>query len=142
VGGASLGFWTQEPMTLISGQEISSNPDNVWFNVYVYGTGDSNTELYITMFEDEGVLYGAKTTDDGLQVKIVPDHTGWKLFSYKYADIPFKTFNATTGNNTREPHRIVLWDIALQTKEAGQKGKVMLDLPIMTVGGPFDPSKY
>ena len=70
------------------------------------------------------------------------EHQGWKLLSFKYADIPFKTYNATTGNNIREPHRIVLWDIGLQVKTAGNSASAIIDFPIMTIGGPFDPSKY
>lgn len=142
VGGCSYGAWTRKPIRLISGDTVSVTSDEVWFNVYAYGTGDTETELYFTMFEDEGKDFNAKNTDDGVQVKLTFEHIGWKLFSYRYADIPLKTFNATTGNNIREPHRMVLWDIGLQTKTAGNYAKAIVDFPIITTGGPFDPSKF
>lgn len=145
VGGASYGAWSSSPIRMFSselGDTVSASSDQVWFNVYAYGTGDTESELYITLFEDDGKQGQAKNTFDGIQVKLTFEHQGWKLFSFKYSDIPFKTFNATEGNNIREPHRIVLWDVALQVKTAGNSASGIIDFPIMTVGGPFDPSKY
>lgn len=142
VGGGSFGAWGSSPLRMISGDTVSVESDQMWFNVYAYGTGDTETELYITLYEDDGNQGQAKNTDDGIQVKLTFEHQGWKLLSFKYADIPFKTYNATTGNNIREPHRIVLWDIGLQVKTAGNSASAIIDFPIMTIGGPFDPSKY
>ncbi len=142
IGGGSYGAWSSDPIKLVSGESAPENPDDVYFNVYAYGTGDTETELFITMFEDDGKQGEAKNTDDGIQIKVTFEHEGWKLLNFKYSDIPFKTYNATTGNNVREPHRFVLLDIALQTTTAGGYGKAIIDFPIITVGEPFDPSKY
>ncbi|MCP4521366.1 MAG: hypothetical protein GY827_06705 [Cytophagales bacterium] len=142
VGWASNGSFAQDPIALVSGDEAPSSPDEVWFNIYAYGTGDTESEVYFTMFEKDYDDRAGKNTDDGIQARLTFDHTGWKLFSFKYADIPFKTFNATTGNNTREPNRMILWDVALQTVNQGGSASAIMDFPIITVGGPFDPSKY
>lgn len=87
------------------------------------------------MFENDHGY--AKNTDDGIQLKITVAHQGWKLISRRYSDIPFKTFNATTGNNLREPHKIILLDFGLQTKSKGKHAKVIIDYPCITVGGPL-----
>lgn len=135
ITGASFGAWGANPIKLTSENNAPTNPDDVYFNVYVYGTGDKESELYITMFEnDHG---NAKNTDDGIQLKLTVAHYGWKLISRRYSDIPFKTLNATTGNNTREPHKIVVLDFALQSKTIGEYAKVIIDYPCITVGGPL-----
>lgn len=146
VGGIWLGSPNDNPMRLGSGDSISKQPDEVWFNIYAYGTEDETSEVFFTMFEKDydapisGTSEGL--TDDGIQTRITFDHKGWKLFSFRYADIPFKTYNALTGNNKREPHRITLLDIALQSSVQGGSAKAIIDFPIITQGGPFDPSKY
>lgn len=135
ITGASFGNWGASPIRLTSGNNAPTNPDDVYFNVYVYGIGDQESELYITMFENDHGY--AKNTDDGIQLKITVAHQGWKLISRRYSDIPFKTFNATTGNNLREPHKIILLDFGLQTKSKGKHAKVIIDYPCITVGGPL-----
>lgn len=145
VGGLWLGDLDDNPMKLMSGNNISENPSDIWFNIYAYGTGDESSEVYFTMFEKDyakKIESSGGITDDGIQVKITFEHQGWKLFSFKYSDIPFKTYNALTGNNKREPNLITILDIALQSTTQGGTAKAMIDFPIITQGGPFDPSKY
>lgn len=145
VRGLWLGDLGNNPMTLVSGNSISENPTDVWFNIYAYGTGDESSEVYFTMFEkdyDAPIASSGGITDDGIQIKITFEHQGWKLVSFKYSDIPFKTYNALTGNNKREPNRITILDIALQSTTQGGTAKAMIDFPIITQGGPFNPSKY
>ena len=67
--------------------------------------------------------------------------TGWKLFSFKYSSIPFATnkFFGGNGNKINEPQSVSLIDFNLETDFPGNHF-AHLDFPIITYGGPFDPT--
>lgn len=125
--------------------KISENADEIWFNVYVYGSGDANMKLDIEMHEDDlGTIKGYfGKQDDSYVASIVLDHKGWKLFSFKYSDLKVSA-NADfggSGNKIYEPHRIKAVAFILLKNSNISPVEVYFDYPIFTVGGPFDPSK-
>lgn len=126
--------------------KLTENAEEVWFNVYVYGSGDANMRLDIEMHEDDiNTLRGYNgKMDDSFVGTVIMSHKGWKLFSFKYSDLP-ASVNADfggSGNKIYEPHRIAaVAFILLKATDPTSPVEVYFDYPIFTVGGPFDPSK-
>jgi hypothetical protein len=125
---------------------LSTDPNEVWINIYVYGTGDVNTTLNVELQEDDAgspVGYQA-TSDDAYIASIKPTHTGWKLFSFKYSTIPVSSSapNGGSGNKIQEP-ALLKYVVMAVLKEAAYDApvEVYFDYPIITIGGPFKPCK-
>lgn len=125
--------------------ELPEKADEVYFNIYAYGTGDATSVLKLAGKEDEN---GNKAFDDASEdawEKEIPlGHKGWKLFSFKYSDFARavnKNFGGN-GNNIREPHKIMAVDIGLQTSVPGSRAEAIFDFPVITVGKPFHPDRF
>ncbi|MBX9850931.1 MAG: hypothetical protein K2X86_04150 [Cytophagaceae bacterium] len=125
---------------------LPATPDNVWVNMYIYGTGDPNAGVEIEYQEDDidGDAAGYQGDDDDAFVaRITLDHKGWKLFSFQYSKLT-PSLNAAfggSGNKIHEPDRIKSFDLVLVKKtNPNSPIEVYFDFPIITVGGPFDPS--
>lgn len=129
---------------------LPADPDSLWYNVYVYGNGDPNTELYVEFKEADGFKRWANGTapnpTDGVQALIKTDHIGWKLFSFQYSTLNFSTFapGGGSGNKILEPDQIQAVTYNLQTTAlgTGQYVEVYLDYPIFTFGAPFNPLTF
>jgi len=125
--------------------ELPENADEVYFNIYAYGTGDATSVLKLAGKEDEN---GNKTfddkTEDAWEKEIPLGHKGWKFFSFKYSDFARSVSknHGGNGNNIREPHKIVAVDIALQTSAPGSQAEAIVDFPVITVGKPFHPDNF
>lgn len=123
--------------------ELPENANDVYFNIYVYGKGDASSVLKLAGKEDEnGNAEFEDNSEDAWEKEITLGHTGWKLFSFKYSEFERsvnKNFGGN-GNNKREPHKIMAVDIALQTKIPYSKAEAIFDLPVITVGKPFNPN--
>jgi hypothetical protein len=124
---------------------LSSNADDVWVNMLIYGTGDENAGVELEYQEDDpgrGAPGYQGTTDDAFVARITLSHKGWKMFSFRYSDLT-PSLNADfggSGNHVHEPNRLVSFDLVLVKKTDGNKAiEVFFDYPIITVGGPFKP---
>ena len=88
---------------------LPNDPKRVWFNIYVFGTGDADARMFIEFKEaDEGNLAYNHGRDDGVQAFIPLGHQGWKLFSFRYSDLGFSSVAAFggSGNKIHEPNKI------------------------------------
>jgi len=126
---------------------LSTDPNQVWFNIYIYGTGDANAELQIDFQESDynGAQLGYQPTEDDAYVALITlNHKGWKLFSFPYSYLSHSTdinFGGR-GNNKMEPNNISSFDVVLLKKlNPNSPVEVYLDYPIFTIGGPFKPCK-
>ena len=129
---------------------LPADGDEVWFNIFVYGNGNANTELIIEFREADAAgleipyekVKAGET--DGIQAFIYTNHKGWKLFSFQYTTLPFSNFTAGGGNGNKvhESDRIQQMIFNLQSVEGanGEYVEAIIDYPIFTIGGPFDPS--
>jgi hypothetical protein len=124
-----------------------ADANNVWVNMYIYGTGDPNTQVELEYQEADadGTQAGYQGTDDDAFVaRIVLDHVGWKLFSFQYSKLT-PSLNAPfggSGNKIHEPNTLRSFDLVLIKKsKADSPVEVYFDYPIITTGGPFDPTK-
>ncbi len=126
---------------------LTATPDNIWVNVYIYGTGDANASVEIEYQEahmNGPVPVYDQEIDDAFVAYVTLSHKGWKLFSFKYSDLT-PSLNAKfggSGNKIHEPQLLKAFDLIL-VKKSNPDSPVELyfDYPIITVGGPFNPSK-
>ncbi|MBX9853118.1 MAG: hypothetical protein K2X86_15350 [Cytophagaceae bacterium] len=137
--------------------QFPNDPDSLYLNVYIYGKGDPNSRLNFGAREDDNdtdvdvgpplVNYNATThapkSDDEFQVQITLDHVGWKLFSFKYSDLTPSASkdNGGNGNGVKEPKRITDITFGLISSPKGNFVEAIVDFPVITFGGPFDPRK-
>jgi hypothetical protein len=126
---------------------LPATPDNVWVNMFIYGTGNANTAVDIEYQEADadGTNFGyTGTDDDAFVAHITVDHVGWKLFSFKYSSlVPSANANfGGSGNKIHEPSTLMSFDLVLLKKsDPNSPVEVYFDYPIITVGGPFKPCK-
>jgi hypothetical protein len=123
----------------------SPDPNNVWFNVYVYGTGDMNAGLDIEIHEAElpREAYDGKL-DDSWIYHLELKHTGWKLISFPYSDLAISTNPdlGGHGNKIMEPNRFrEVAFVLLKKLNPNAPVEVFIDYPIFSYGGPFKPCK-
>lgn len=127
--------------------DIPADPDSVYFNIFLYGSEDPNATLVIELQEEDedGIKAGYQGQDDDAFVTEVNlTHKGWKMFTFRYSDLT-PSVNADfggSGNKTMEPDRmkgIVL--VLLKIQDPSSEVEVFFDYPIITFGGPFNPSK-
>jgi hypothetical protein len=134
--------------------DLDSNANNVYFNIYVYGTGDPNSKLVINFDEDDNLN---DTADAGGQVDnyvifedeyswgIQVDWKGWKLVSTKYSDLQLSADGVKAkskhGNGIQEPHLISKIGFVLLSTAKGGKASVRFDFATFTMGKPFNPNE-
>lgn len=129
---------------------LPEDPSQLYLNLYVYGLGDANSKLNFGAQEDDGDsevgfpnLSHDPKNDDEFAVQISLNHKGWKLFSFKYTDLQRAAdpANGGNGNNIYQPKEISGIVFSLISSPPKNDVKVIFDFPILTIGGPFDPSK-
>lgn len=119
----------------------TTNPDELYFNLYVKGGGASaNVKLVIETFEDDNgdnnLLYDG--SEDKYDYTIDMGFDGWKLISVKYSDF---TLEATSSPyKDKDPEKIHLIGYYFGPKNASSETlEVQFDYPVITVGGPMIP---
>lgn len=121
------------------------NPDSIFFNVYVYGSGNPAAMGGIGVGEDEnengfyedGQFHSEDTWDFQFRV----NWTGWKLVSAPYSSFQ-KNSNPLyggTGNGVREPDKIRQITFNLLSSPPANDVEIYYDFPIITIGKPFSP---
>ncbi|MCU0428890.1 MAG: hypothetical protein MUF42_02880 [Cytophagaceae bacterium] len=135
---------------------------NVYFNVYVYGTGvpgtrmnlqfheaDPETDAFKSDKENDSTCGGTykkrqhcPCVDDAWQKQVSIDHVGWKLISVPYTEFEHSNVpnNGDKGNFRKEPHRIHWIQLTVISGTPFQEVQAIWDYPVITYGGPFDPS--
>jgi hypothetical protein len=123
---------------------IPADPNNVYVNIFLYGTGNPNSYVNYTFEEsDSGMGAHIPNKDDAYQYQFSVSHTGWKLFYVKYSQLSRST-NASyggSGNGIREPNKLRNVAFNLISSPAGSNVKVTFDMPIITFGQPFNPNE-
>jgi hypothetical protein len=123
-------------------EKLPATPENVYFNVYVFGKGDADSKLKLAGKEDDD-LSGKydDQTDDSWEFEIPLSHVGWKMISVKYSDFKIsgeKNYGGS-GNQTFEPQKLVNVDFALISGKPGGSAEAMFDFPSVTANAPFRP---
>lgn len=114
----------------------TTNADSVYFNVFVYGTGNISDKGSIKIAEDDNGKGGVEDiVEDELFYDFKINWVGWKLVSAKYSDFSFTAAN--TGNRVREPKKAGKMGFALLSDPSGAKTSLIFDYPIFTYGKPL-----
>lgn len=115
---------------------LTANADSIYFNVFVYGTGNISDKGSIKIAEDDNGKGGVQDiVEDELFYDFKINWTGWKLVSVKYSDFSFTAAN--TGNRIREPKKAGKMGFALLSDPSGAKVSLIFDYPIFTYGKPL-----
>jgi hypothetical protein len=123
---------------------LSTNPDNVYFNVMIYGMPGLNTSRVLFQFEEDENGDGSFSSadEDMYAHEVVVDWDGWQLVSLKYSDIVSLDNGVpvpAAGNNTHNPDRILKVNMLhLANPDLGY-AKSKLDYIIFTENGPLLP---
>jgi hypothetical protein len=135
-----------------------TDPTKVYFNLFVYGTGDANAKLNLEFHEADAandvnkpqtcgadnipVGQHSPCTDDGYVYQADISHTGWKMISVKYSDMPKSASptNGGSGDGVKEPNRVHRIQIGLISNPSGNEVTAIWDFPVITYGAPFDPT--
>jgi len=144
-----------------------TDPSQIYFNLYVYGSGNQNGRISLEFHEADlandatkpkGECKPANTpgtpsigkgehdpcTDDAWVIQVPMDHVGWKLVSVKFSDMTpsVSVTNGGSGNKIKEPtrvHRIQMTVLSAPTPS--EEINAYFDFPVLSYGAPFDPSK-
>lgn len=123
---------------------LSSNPDNEYFNIMLYGEpGSTNTIMLFQFTEDDngdGNHTGA--SEDMYALEMVVDWEGWRLISVKYSDIPCLVNGqpaAPNGNGVHNPDKITSVNMLHLANPATGFARSKIDYMIFTQNGPLKP---
>lgn len=141
-------------------------PQDLWFNVFVYGTGDG-AKLNYTIKEDDdsdGQFNKGRTRncgytqedvkrlifvddsskvrgtmDDAFEYAIPLDFKGWKLVSVPYSGFGQVAIDGvnSNGKGERNPNKISAIQFSLVAPDKGKSGEAIFDYPVMSIGGPL-----
>jgi hypothetical protein len=123
----------------------NENPASVYFNVFVFGTGQPSTQLVLDFQEDDNLdgTY-SPTTEGTYNIIYNVDWNGWRLISFPLTETQLST-NGGLGNidanGAKEIDRIHTIQFILLS-ELGQNDNAVslgIDHPIFTVNTPFEP---
>ena len=129
----------------------AASADQVYINVFVYGTGDgSKLNLTVKEDDDKNSTYEDKK-DEQYQAQITLSFTGWKLFSFNYGSASFqyqappipqscnviKNIPGQFSNRVKEPANIILVQWSLVARDQGGPGQFIIDYPSISLGGPL-----
>lgn len=123
---------------------LNSNPDNVYFNVMIYGDPVLTNSIVLFQFEEDedgnGTFSGA--SEDMYSLEVPVNWTGWKLVSIKYSDIPSLSSGVPTpanGNAVHNSDRISSINMLHLANPASGQARSKLDYLIFTENGPLQP---
>ncbi len=125
-----------------------TDPKQVYINLYIYGTGQSNTTLQIKVHEvddqtnfDNITSYSYNQADNDTWINnIQVNWTGWKLVSVRYSDFITNWDSGPNGNKTREPHKLSGLNLSLLSlPQSGSNAELIIDFVTITEGGRFIP---
>lgn len=137
----------------------TTKAEELYFNIYIRGTGKSNTAIELKAYEVDqatskqnlidllngGYLPGPdQDKNDGWIYDIVVDWQGWKLVS-----VPYSKFKPSSdlkfggnGNRVKEPWKISAMAVSLLSYPMpGMEVSADIDFVVVSEGGPFVP-KY
>jgi hypothetical protein len=127
---------------------ITRNPDSLYFNIFIYGTGKSDNALSVRIYEDDHSTGTAiptsynEATNDAWVYTIQINWTGWKSIS-----IPYSSFKSTgnplkggSGNTLKEPNKVCGLSFEVQSFPNPSKDvEFYVDHVSFTTNGPFQP---
>ena len=124
--------------------QLNSNPDNVYFNAFLFKPENINNSLILFQFREDDDGDGAYTDgeEDMFSVQIDPSQDGWQHMYYKYADLQTLSNGqpaAAIGNGLHEPDKLVQVSVLFLANPTSGYSQGYLDYLIFTENGPLIP---
>jgi hypothetical protein len=120
----------------------ATDPNNIYINLYIYGTGKVNSNVSVIVFENDANQLPGTTFNQNINDKYIyyipVTWTGWQLVSFKYSGFIVPNTGGRLGNNTRNPDK--LCGLALEMDSypiQGYEVEAFVDMVFVTQGGPF-----
>lgn len=127
---------------------LSSNPDNVYFNVMLYVPEGITNEIVLFQFlEDEnedGSFQDATEDMYSMELKHGPDglQSGWQTISIKYSDLTALVNGAPStpnGNGIHEPEKLLELRLLFLADPSSGYSQTLMDYIIFTENAPLEP---
>jgi hypothetical protein len=125
--------------------DLSSNPDNVYFNVLLAKQPTLNNALVLFQFREDENGDGVYTEgeEDLYSIEMLLNgENGWQLVSRKYADLVTLINGepaAAIGNGINEPDKLIQVSILMLANPATGYSQTLMDYMIFTENGPLQP---
>ena len=119
-----------------------TDPDQMYINLYIFGTGRPNTTISVLAYENDashpiGVNLN-QALNDKLIYQIGVDWTGWKMVSFKYSGFRKPNTGGGLGNNRLNPERLSGLALELDSYSApGFDVEAYVDMISVTENGIF-----
>ncbi|MFQ3575049.1 MAG: hypothetical protein SNJ77_01300 [Cytophagales bacterium] len=134
------GFDTREEEQLL-GKVRFTNPDSVFINLHIYGTGKRSTSLLVLLNEKDQQTgsFNVDAGNDKYQYRIAVDWNGWRQISIPYSSFVKAQNGGGRGNNTLNPNRLSYMSFSLDSYPlAGQEVELFMDYLSISQGIPLD----
>lgn len=123
---------------------LSSNPDDVYFNTFLYKPADITNGIMLIQFreDDNGDGVYSNNAEDMFSVEIHPDADGWKHYHYRYSDLATLINGApggAIGNGLHEPDKLLQVSLLYLANPSSGYSKCLVDNIIFTEGQPLIP---
>jgi hypothetical protein len=103
---------------------LSTNPDSVFLNVYLYGIPNTRVDLRVLELDGDQYTYVQSVT-----------WSGWKLISVPYSSFDLSSGTGVNGKNPNLCNRV---RFLLKSSPPGATVECSLDYIVFTQGKPFD----
>lgn len=118
------------------------DPDELYFNIFIYGIGDDNVAMFIKfMQDDDGNFSHESDRENGFEMQLSDlSHKGWKLFSFPYSSVPLggNTSFGGNGDGIHRPDKIQKIELGLWAmKNTSDSVQFIYDYAAFTAGKPF-----
>ncbi len=123
---------------------LTANPDNLYFNLMVYGEPGLQNTLLLFQFQEDDDGNGAfnNTSEDLYSFEIPVTWAGWKLVSIKYSDIPCLVNgqpSTPNGNGQHNPDKLQQINMLDLANPVSGYASTKIDYIILTENAPLNP---
>jgi hypothetical protein len=123
---------------------LNTNPNNVYFNVLVWGEPGITNALLLFQFREDDNNNGTfeSATEDEYDYELPVNWTGWKLISVKYTDLVTLVNGAPgipKGNKQHNPDRLLKVSLLHLANPTTGFSKSKMDYLIFTENAPLEP---
>jgi len=130
--------------TGITTYPLSTNPDEVYFNVLVYGQPATNQSILLFQFREDENANGTfdAASEDEYDVQIPVNWEGWKLISIKYSDLNYLVNGnpgTPKGNKLKNPDKLNKVSVLHLADKTLGYASTKMDYMIFTTGKALEP---
>jgi hypothetical protein len=141
-----LGGMNTITLDALNGAVNVTDPNELYINLYIYGSGKANSSLEVKVYELDSVRGGTYTeyNNDGWINDIIIDWAGWKLVSLKYSTFQRARdpLHGAGGNGIKQPDKLCGMAISLLSNPVtGADVDLNFDYVILSEGGPFTTNR-